>query len=150
MIVRILIIIVLIACVITFFSWLGISFPSISAGQPIQPVSAVGSIVSVAPDGPILPSPSEPVALTGTVMLDTADGASAVPYIAYINESGRMRTKQLIFAGQRGCNPSAGDLSCAPTWEDTAYPDLRHGEQIVVHGTFQQDRFVVKRLERVR
>jgi len=148
MLLRIPFVIIIIACLVTFFGWIGISAPSFSTGQPFHLTAAVGTIARNGPSGPILPTPTNPVMIAGTVVLDTQSGGEAIPYIAYYRESGKLATKQLIFAGRRGCDPRAGDLVCVLITE-SAYPDLSEGERIVVNGTFQQDRFVVTRLERL-
>lgn len=77
--------------------------------------------------------------------MDYANTYDGIPYIAYVNDRGRLATKQLVFVSPNGCKPAAGDLPCAPPggWYDVPLED---GEPISVTGTIQADRLVVHTL----
>lgn len=106
---------------------------------------------STAPAMPVVHTPvptaaksSGPMTLEGTAIMDTSSGTPAVPYIKYIDEKGRIATKQLIFADSRGCLPNAGDIPCVPNYPSQgAYPKLTTGEHLTVKGYMYENRFLV-------
>lgn len=97
--------------------------------------------------GPLIPAVHGPVTLEGEVWMDYANTYEGIPYIAYVNEKGRLATKQLVFQSPNGCYPAAGDLSCAPPGGWYSFP-VEDGERIAVTGTIQADRMVVHDIER--
>lgn len=88
------------------------------------------------------------VDLTGTMLLDTTTGVS-VPYILYASEKGKPLTKQLIYAGSRGCAAYAGDLPCVNVDADAAYPQLPTGTSIRVQGMQKADRILVYEIDAI-
>lgn len=108
-----------------------------AAADPLTPI----------PTGPIIPAIYGPVTIEGEVWMDYDNTYEGIPYIAYVNDRGRLRTKQLVFQSPNGCYPAAGDLSCAPPGGWYSFP-VKDGERIAVTGTIQADRLVVHSLER--
>lgn len=89
------------------------------------------------------------VDITGTILLDTSTGIS-VPYILYAAEDGKPMTKQLVYAGSRGCAAYAGDLPCVSIDQDAAYPQLPTGTTVRVRGLHKEDRILVYQIDAIR
>jgi len=86
------------------------------------------------------------VDLTGMILLDTNHG-TPVPYIQYVTENKKVMTKQLIYAGSRGCSAYAGDLPCVSVDESQAYPQLPTGTNVRVRGVQRADRILVYQID---
>lgn len=88
------------------------------------------------------------VTIDGTVIIDRSSGLPNVPYIKYTDQNGRLATKQLIYAGERGCSPTSGDLPCVPGYPaDAAYPQLNDGQHISAQGYVYANRLLVTAIQ---
>ena len=84
--------------------------------------------------------------ITGMILLDET-GGTPVPFIQYATEGGDVMTKQLIYAGTRGCAAYAGDLPCVAVDESAAYPQLPTGTNVRVRGMRKDDRLLVYQID---
>ena len=86
------------------------------------------------------------VDLTGMILLDTTGGTS-VPFVQYVTPDKKVMTKQLVYAGARGCAAYAGDLPCVDTNESGAYPQYPTGTNVRVRGLHVDDRILVYQID---
>lgn len=113
---------------------------------PSLPTSMFATGLYERPVASPFPAAERRATLEGAVIFSER-GGRPVPYIEYRHE-GSVRTKQLIFNHGRGCQPSAGDLPCAPGFE-APVPDLSYGERIRVRGTILGDQIIVEEHARI-
>ena len=94
---------------------------------------------------PVIRSDDGPVTLDGTVTLDTKV-TPQVPYLVYQRPDGSTRTKELILAGNRGCETQDGDLPCI-AGINRQYPELNPGARVRISGTIKGDQILVTDIE---
>ncbi len=126
-----------VAVILGVFLWVAGEYSTIA------PITIVAPKVLVASPGIISNGNREVI---GTIQLQGNYEGTGVPFIFFSDEKGRTIAKQLIFVNARGCSVGAGDLPCARTRDDTAYPDLKTGTRVSIQGNIVDDRFFVQKL----
>jgi hypothetical protein len=123
-----------------------------TVGVPAVHVPTVATLVNVpAKSAQSLPASvvaasGSYVDLTGMILLDTTGGTS-VPFVQYVTPENKVMTKQLVYAGARGCATYAGDLPCVDTNESGAYPQYPTGTNVRVRGLHVDDRILVYQID---
>ncbi|KND49517.1 MAG: hypothetical protein AB203_00350 [Parcubacteria bacterium C7867-008] len=118
-----------------------LAVPSIKTLVETKPVTITASVANAVNTGQ-----DQYVDITGMILLDIA-GSNSVPYIQYATKNEKVATKQLIFAGSRGCAANAGDLPCVAVDTDAAYPQYPTGTNVRVRGMQTADRILVYQID---
>ncbi|KND50828.1 MAG: hypothetical protein AB202_00280 [Parcubacteria bacterium C7867-007] len=118
-----------------------VSLPTVESLVEAKPVILTASVANA-----ISENEDQYVDRTGMILLDTAGGTS-VPYIQYATDNEKVATRQLIFAGSRGCAANAGDLPCVAVDPDAAYPQYPTGTNVRVRGMQMADRILVYQID---